>query len=166
MCEIFSDGYKLKNGKLLKITDVHPDELPEYVRKELEQSPASQLEMLYLRTNMHRNAKNIDSIASDIATITEALKGMSEKFDKQLSVEVTNGKTELRPITELIAELWERDQDRRDASSLSRILKKHKKKIFFLLALFLFFNVFFKEHVHQMVDWIANNVLNILKWLF
>ena len=166
MCKPTQDGYKLNSGKELKVTSLHPDELPEQVRNELDKSPASQLDILYLRTNMHRNAQNIDTIQATLVNIDASLSQLTETFSNQLQVEVVNGKKEVRPITELIAELWEMHKDQRDIPVIRKFFYRNRVKFSVAAVIFLVVNLLFREQLHQLIDWIAENIFHIIKWLF
>lgn len=165
MCEVTPNGYRI-NGEELKIPDLHPEDLPDPVRKELEKSPATQLDILFLRHNMHRNSTNIDKINKEIGTIGQKIDKFIASFDNQLKVEVTNGKKTIRPITELIAELWEHDTKNREMSVIKKFLKKHHKGIMFGAIGFFLANAVFRTQVHTLIDFIADHIADIFKWLF
>lgn len=166
MCKTTNNGYKLNNGAELKITEIHPDDIPEPVRKELEQSPASQLDILYIRASNHRNAKQIDDLNTNIQEIGTKLDTMIETFTKQLKVVVVNGKEEERPITELIGELWEQHHDKRNVSIIRKFIYHHRRKFLAAGIIFLVISVVFKEYLHIALEWIGDNFLEIMKWIF
>ena len=166
MCKITERGYKLADGEEVKITEVHPDDIPEQVRKELEQAPASQLDVLYIRAANHRNAALIDQLNSNVETIGEKLDTMIETFTKQLKVTVVNGKEEERFITELIAELWEQHHDLRSVSVIRRFIYSHRRKFLAAAITFLVASVLFNEPLHDLLEWVRDNALELFKMIF
>ena len=165
MCLTTNNGYRVK-GKEVKINDINPEDIPQAIKNELEQTPASQLDILYLRRSSHVNAGLIDALTVNVQNINNKLDTMIEAFDKQLRVTVVNGKKQERPITELIAELWEMHHDERDQSIVKTFIYKHRKKIYFFFAGFLVINVLFRTQMHQAVDFFAEYFLTIIKWIF
>lgn len=166
MCKTTNNGYKMQDGAEVKFANIDPDTIPEAVKKELEQSPASQLDILYIRANNHRNAKLIDELNSTVQNIDVKLDKMINTFTKQLVVEVVNGKKQERPITELIGELWELHHDARDVSVIRSFVWKHRRIFLFLAGLFVFSNLLFRQQLHAVIDWIANNIETIFKWIY
>lgn len=166
MCKTTNNGYKLQDGGEVNFANIDPETIPEAVRKELEQTPASQLDVLYIRANNHRNAKMIDELNSTVQNIDGKLDTMIETFNRQLVVEVVNGKKQVRPITELIGELWELHHDTRDVSIIRNFIWKHRKIFLFLSGVFILLNMLFRQQLHTTIDWVANNFESILKWLF
>lgn len=150
----------------MKITDIHPDLIPEAVRNELEQTPASQLDILYLRLANNNNSNQIKDLANSISKMDIKLDGMIEAFSKQLKVEVVNGKKEERLITELIAELWEQHQDSRNVSIIRKFIYLHRRKFLVITAMLFTMLVLLKEPIHNTLEWLSKNFFDILKWIF
>lgn len=141
------------------------DELPEAVSEELEQSPASQLDIFYIRKTLSNHAKSFEEISNSMKKIETSLEDAAKSFKQSLFVEVVNGKTEERNIGELIKELWERDATKRDVKNLKDIIFRNKRKTIAALLTLLFFLIVFRDRVVVFIDWLANNFFDIIKWI-
>jgi len=163
MCEVLQNSYITNAGKKVEIKPyINLDDIPEQVKKELEKSNATQLDLLLVRSGLAENkaeSKKIKALAIENRNhITE----LKNKF----YVKVKNGKDEEKHISDLIVEMYERETNRRHFNYLKNLISRHKKLTVGLIVFFILTNVILHNQIRDLFHWISENIIEILKLIF
>jgi hypothetical protein len=142
----------LKDGKILNYNGLNPDDLTDSVKSELAQIPASQLDILYIRKNIHAHGDALQSISGNLGIIQKDVGEITKALDKALYVEIVNGKKTKKLISEIIAEMYQRESLRRDFSKLFQMLGRHKKVLYTVLISIIIVNLFFGGEIKVILD--------------
>jgi hypothetical protein len=155
------DKVKLKDGKLLNYySGLNPDDLTDPVKEELSQLPASQLDILYIRKNIHAHGNTLQSISGNVEMIQKDIEKINESMDKALYVEIINGKTTKRLISDVIAEIYQRESLRRDISKILQTTGRHKTVIYGFLIVLIVINLFFGAEIKLLLDLAKEHLWN------
>jgi hypothetical protein len=160
MCEPFINSYKSKSGVEVQITpNINPNDIPASVKAELEQTPASQLDLLYVRSEMKEHHQELKKIKNAALTNRDELKAIKSNF----YVKVKNGKEETRHMSDLILDMYNRETNRRHLGDFINLLSRHKKLVYFLIAVVLLLSLGFHSKISAALSWLSNNLLEVLK---
>ena len=165
MCGTTSNGYKQIDGNIVNITPyLKLDDLPDKVKKELEATPASQLDCLVFRIGLSENKAESRKVKSIAIGNRDAIRELNNKFH----VKVPNGGGEPvdKHISDLILEMYQRETGRRHFSYLKDLISRHKKLVVVLLVTFILTNVVFHNQVRDVFRWIGINIFDLLKIIF
>ena len=164
-----TNGFILQTGEKVNFMDINPDDLPKGVVDELQQSPASQLDILYIRRNLHKQSNHLQGLegrfVQSFDDLQKQIKILSENVEKALWADVTNGTKHRRLIGELIAEMYTREATRRDVTYLATLIKKNKKSFLTIMLTLITIAVVIRAHLGKLLDWTALHIFDLFKWL-
>jgi len=164
MCETTIEGYTTKEGIQIKVNNIDK-EIPAKVREELQKSNATQLDILYIRSVLENNGKELQTLAKDFKEYVENHKAVIGELKEDLMIEVGNGKSEKRKLKVVISEMYKRERTRRDIKKLKRILHNHKFKVFVIGLIIILLSLAFHKYIDLALVWIGENLINLIKLL-
>lgn len=163
MCGTTRDGYKLNNGNIVNAEPyLNLNDIPESVKKELEKSNATQLDLLLVRSDLAVNRAE----AKKVKSLAIANRDKINLIDQKFYVTIRNGKDEKKHISDLILEIYERETNRRHLGYFFNLISRHKKLIYFIIISFLLINLGFHKYISEFFRWVSEHFLDILKLIF
>lgn len=139
--------------------NINLDEIPDHIRKELEKSTASQLDLLIVRSNLAENKAETKKVKALAIDNRDQLKELTEKF----YVKINNGRNERKHISDLILEMYEREENRRHFGYLKDLISRHRKLVVGLIMFSILSNVILRNQIRDLLEWTSQHVFDLLK---
>ena len=142
--------------------NINLDEIPDAVRRELEKSTASQLDLLIVRSNLAENKAETKKVKALAIENRDHLKDLTEKF----YVQINNGRNERKHISDLILDMYERETNRRHFDYFKNLISRHRKLVVGLIMFSILSNVVLRNQIRDLLEWISQHVFDLLKLIF
>jgi len=165
MCDVVKQGFLTNSGQIVEAKPyLNIADIPEAVKDELKKANASQMDLLFVRSDIAENKAETRKLKS----LTIENRASLEKLNEKFYVEIKNGDKEptRKHISEVIVDMYERETNRRHLSYFYALLSRHKILVYVIIAGFFLANIGFYNYISKFFDWMRNNIFEIVKLIF